>query len=149
MAGSNKLNTSIWWICFIYKHTVFHFTRGWLMDWSLVDYCDFFISCLDSHSDGTHSLHWWASAIASSKFSKFVPDEETNVSASWMVQFSANEFLTELFLLIATVTSHDFHKKKINKENQSMILSATVRSFRKTNFPFEHWTCDLLPLLVY
>ncbi len=29
------------------------------MDWGcelLVDYCDVFISCLDSHSDGTHSL---------------------------------------------------------------------------------------------
>ncbi len=29
-----------------------------------LDYCDVFISCLDSHSDGTHSLqmiHWWAS----------------------------------------------------------------------------------------
>ncbi len=25
------------------------------MDWSGVDYCDVFISCLDSHSDGTHS----------------------------------------------------------------------------------------------
>ncbi len=42
------------------------------MDWRnhkeccglLVDYCDVFISCLDSHSDGTHSLqriHLWAS----------------------------------------------------------------------------------------
>ncbi len=34
------------------------------MDWSGVDYCDVFISCLDTHSDGTHSLqkiHWWAS----------------------------------------------------------------------------------------
>ncbi len=33
------------------------------MDWSGVDYCDVFISCLDSHSDGTHSLplvsKWW------------------------------------------------------------------------------------------
>ncbi len=32
----------------------------------LVDYCDVFISCLDSHSDGTHSLqriHWWASEV--------------------------------------------------------------------------------------
>jgi len=31
------------------------------MDWSGVDYCDVLISCLDSHSDGTHSLqrtHW-------------------------------------------------------------------------------------------
>ncbi len=27
------------------------------MDWSyVVDYCDVFISCLDSDSDGTHSL---------------------------------------------------------------------------------------------
>uniref|UniRef100_A0A671Q0U3 Sterile alpha motif and leucine zipper containing kinase AZK n=1 Tax=Sinocyclocheilus anshuiensis TaxID=1608454 RepID=A0A671Q0U3_9TELE len=26
------------------------------MDWSGVDYCDVFISCSDSHSDGTHSL---------------------------------------------------------------------------------------------
>ncbi len=36
--------------------------NGWL-EWCglLVDYCDVFISCLDSHSDGTHSLqsiHW-------------------------------------------------------------------------------------------
>ncbi len=33
-----------------------------------MDYCDVFISCLDSHSDGTHSLqriHWWASEIIS------------------------------------------------------------------------------------
>ncbi len=33
--------------------------------WSLVDYWDVFISCLDSHSDGTHSLQrirWWACA---------------------------------------------------------------------------------------
>ncbi len=28
------------------------------LDWRglLVDYCDVFISCLDSHSDGTHSI---------------------------------------------------------------------------------------------
>ncbi len=32
----------------------------------LVHYCDVFISCLDSNSDGTHSLqsiHWWASDV--------------------------------------------------------------------------------------
>ncbi len=43
----------------------------------LVDYCDVFISCLDSHSDGTHSLqsiHCWASD-AMLHFSK--SDEET------------------------------------------------------------------------
>ncbi len=42
-----------------------NFTRCQLMDWSyrlLVDYCVVFISCLNSHSDGTHLLrrnHWW------------------------------------------------------------------------------------------
>ncbi len=37
----------------------------------LVDYCDVFISCLDSHSDGTHSLqsiHWWTSKISPNLF---------------------------------------------------------------------------------
>ncbi len=38
------------------KHTDFHVTRHSLMDLSHVDYCDVFISCLDSHSDSTHSL---------------------------------------------------------------------------------------------
>ncbi len=47
------------------------------LEWcgSLVDYCDVFISCLDSHSDGTHSLqriHWWASD-GMLHFSKSVP----------------------------------------------------------------------------
>ncbi len=44
-----------------------------------------FISCLDSHSDGTHSLqriHCWASD-AMLHFPK--PDEETNSSTSWMI----------------------------------------------------------------
>ncbi len=46
------------------------------MDWCqlLVDYCDVFISCLDSHSNGTHSLqrvHWWASDV-NLNFSKSV-----------------------------------------------------------------------------
>ncbi len=45
------------------------------MDWSLVDYCNVFISCLDPHSDGTHSLqmiHWYASDEMQ-KISKSVP----------------------------------------------------------------------------
>ncbi len=39
-------------------------TDGLALCGLLVDYCDGFISCLDSLSDGTHSLlriHWWAS----------------------------------------------------------------------------------------
>ncbi len=56
------------------------------LEWSglLVDYCGVFISCLDSHSDGTHSLqsiHCWTSD-AMLHFSK--SDEETNSSTSWM-----------------------------------------------------------------
>ncbi len=34
--------------------------------WSGANYCGVFISCFDSHSDGTHSLqriHWWASDV--------------------------------------------------------------------------------------
>ncbi len=34
---------------------------------TFIYYCDVFLSCLDSHSDGTHSLlplvHWWASDV--------------------------------------------------------------------------------------
>ncbi len=53
------------------------------MDWSGVDYCDVFISCLDSHSDGTHSLqsiHWWCNAT----FLQICSLEETNSFTSWM-----------------------------------------------------------------
>ncbi len=51
------------------------------MDWSGVDYCDVFISCLDSHSDGTHSLqsiHWWASNVMLN-ISKYVPKKSEYV----------------------------------------------------------------------
>ncbi len=66
-----------------YKHVAFLIIRQ-LLDWSGVDYCDVFISCLDSHSDGTHSLqriHWWASNVII-YFSK--SDEETKSSTSQM-----------------------------------------------------------------
>ncbi len=42
-----------------YKHSFsFHkmLTDGLELCGLLVDYCDVFISCLNSHSDGTHSL---------------------------------------------------------------------------------------------
>ncbi len=40
--------------CSLWLHNML--TDG--LEWCilLVDYCDVFISCLDSHSDGTHSL---------------------------------------------------------------------------------------------
>ncbi len=58
-------DSSWWWICFLQTRTLCllqMLTDG--LEWCglLVDYCDVFISCLDSHSDGTHSLqsiHCW------------------------------------------------------------------------------------------
>ncbi len=50
----------------------------------LYDYCDIVIRCLDSHSDGTHSLqriHWWASD-AMLNFSKSVTVKKQTIS--WM-----------------------------------------------------------------
>ncbi len=61
------------------------------MDWSGVNYLWIIvISCLDSHSDGTHSLqriHWWSSDLMLN-FSKFCSNEETISSIS--LQISAN-----------------------------------------------------------
>ncbi len=49
----------------------------------LVDYCDVFISGLDSHSDGTHSLQGiqWRNA----KFLQICSEVVTNSSTPWMV----------------------------------------------------------------
>ncbi len=58
-----------WWICVLQTCSFsLHKTIIDGLEWCglLVDYCDVFISCLDSHSDGTHSLqsiHCWASGI--------------------------------------------------------------------------------------
>ncbi len=44
---------------------------------------DVFISCLNSHSDGTHSLqriHWWASDV---NFSKSVPIKKQTIHLGW------------------------------------------------------------------
>ncbi len=72
----------LWWGCFLYIHS-FSYPKmldDWL-DWS-VDYCDVFISCLDSHSDGPHSLqriHCWTS-VEMLNFSKSVPmKKQTNL----------------------------------------------------------------------
>ncbi len=65
------------------------------MDWSGVDYCDVFISCLDSHSDGTHSLQ--SEQIMQMSF-LMCSNEETNESAvhrGWL--------LAELLLKVYSV----------------------------------------------
>ncbi len=45
-----------------------------------VDYCDIFISCLDSHPDGTHSLQWthWRASDVMLDSSKSVPMKKQN-----------------------------------------------------------------------
>ncbi len=46
-----------------------------------MDYCDVFISCLKSHSDGTHSLQSeLVSKLCNAKFIQICSDEETNSS---------------------------------------------------------------------
>ncbi len=71
LAGTEGLKVTIWskkcLFFFLQTHTfclLQMLTDGLERFGLLVDYCDVFISCLDSHSDGTHSLqiiHWWAS----------------------------------------------------------------------------------------
>ncbi len=78
-----KLKASFWWVCFLQtcSFCLLKIFNDWL-EWCglLVDYCDVFISCLDSHSDGTHWLHPSDSMLHFSK-----SDEETNSSTSWLV----------------------------------------------------------------
>ncbi len=59
--------TAKWWICVLHS---FLLHKTWINELGscglLVNYCNVFISCLDSHSDGTHSLqriHCWASDV--------------------------------------------------------------------------------------
>ncbi len=60
----------------------------------LVDYCDVFISCLDSHSDGTHSGSI-VKQVMNAEFLQICSHDET--AYGW-VNFSKCSFLGELFL---------------------------------------------------
>ncbi len=71
--------------------TAFHLRRHSLIDWSCVDlimgHCDVFISCLDSHSDGTHSLqsiHSWASDAMLNFFKSFPMEKQTPLQNGWL-----------------------------------------------------------------
>jgi len=52
------------------------------MDWSGVDYWDTFISCLDSHSDGTHSQHY-RKQVMDAEFLQICSDEGTHLDPGW------------------------------------------------------------------
>ncbi len=70
----------------------------------LVDYCDVFISCLESHSEGTHSLqriHWWASDVMLNLCKSVLMKKQTYLHVGWPEGeyiFSIFSFLGEPFL---------------------------------------------------
>ncbi len=82
-----RTEVTVWISNFIYyKHAIFCFkdVNRWTgVVWIIVM---FLISCLDSHSDGTHSLqriHWWASN-GMLHFSKSVPlKKQTYLLLEW------------------------------------------------------------------
>ncbi len=80
LARSNvlKLKKTLWWNCQL--QTCSFSLHNWC-------YCDVFISCLDSHSDGTHSLHrihWWRVSDVMLHFSKSVPmKKQTHLNLGW------------------------------------------------------------------
>ncbi len=101
----------MWWILMWNDNRgwTFHYTESVIMDYGLtnmqlldsinkmltdglewcgllVDYCDVFISCLDSHSDGTHSLqrmHWWASDGILHFFKSVSMNKQTYLHLGW------------------------------------------------------------------
>ncbi len=89
-----------WWICYLQTCSFsFHKTliNGLESCELFVDYCDVCISCLDYHSDGTHSLqriHWWAS------------DVMLNFSKSVLMK---NKFIYILHGLRVSTFSANFH----------------------------------------
>ncbi len=56
-----------------------------------MDYCDVFISCLDSHSDGT---------LCNATFSQSSSSEETKSSKSWMAMMRLIIFSATLHFLV-------------------------------------------------
>ncbi len=84
------------------KHSLsLHMMLTDVLEWFglFVDYCDYFISCIDSHSDGTHSLqriHWWASdgMLHLSKY--ILMKKQTHLHLGWpevhfqQIHFSVN-----------------------------------------------------------
>jgi len=66
----------------------------------LVDYCDAFISCLDSHSDGTRSLswvHWWGSDVMI-HFSRSVERrKENHLHLGWPVDENLSNWVNYSF----------------------------------------------------
>ncbi len=48
-----------------------------------VDYCDVFISCLNSHSDGTHSLQRWVSDVMLNSSKSVLMKKKNTLHLGW------------------------------------------------------------------
>ncbi len=81
------------------------------------DYCDVFISCLDSHSDGTHSLqriHWWASDAMLNLFKSVPLKKQTQIETFWS-KVSANVFWVNYSFNISFLNNEWQAKRKGDK----------------------------------
>ncbi len=92
----------------------------------LVDYCDVFISCLNSHSDGTHSqqgIHWWASDVMQHIIWYF----------KRYCDFSVIPFPVFLcFFLSACCTTLFFWQNKVfNKSSKAVFLKIIMKDYAK------------------
>ncbi len=90
----------------------------------LLDYCDAFISCLDSHSDGTHSLeriHKWACDVMLN-VSKSVLMKK--LSASWMVWPWVR--CQEILLFDEIFLQETIHLKCVMKKKKNIIKKSIL-----------------------
>ncbi len=131
------------------------------MDWSHVDYRDVFISCLDFHSDGTHSLqriHWWASDVMLN-FSKSVLMKKQTLSwpgvdfslSDWTVHVLMVQLLLPQILYVAKNYKADLqellqekYKKSYNSPN---ILILLLLGFDRVKSVLYQWVVVLPPQL--
>ncbi len=113
-----------------------------------MDYCDVFISCLDSHSDGTHSLqriHWWASnaKLHFYKSKNTKKHEETNSSTylmAWVftsvnVHFGVNYYFKALVAKCIYTALYSSVCAIVHKRHVSVVLclhsSTTLQMYNR------------------
>ncbi len=81
----------------------------------LVDYSDVFISCLGSHSDGTHSLqriHWWTSYVILNFSKSFLMKKQTHLPScmAWgWVNLKQIFILVNYFFKVNAARAHTQH----------------------------------------
>ncbi len=79
------------------------------MDWRLEDYCDVFISSLDSHSDGTHSLQkicWWASDVMIHFSKSVLMKKQSHLYLEWPEGSFFSSFFYFIFIFLNYAFKH-------------------------------------------